>query len=74
MSGDGKRSDCPRAQATAPIFDSTARHEDGHLHHVAEPGAGLLENGVERFEQLPRLSFEVAGQRFSGVVDLVDYH
>src|ERR1700734_123056 len=23
MSGDGKRSDCPKAQATAPILDST---------------------------------------------------
>jgi hypothetical protein len=26
MSGDGKRSDCPSAQATAPILDSTALH------------------------------------------------
>jgi hypothetical protein len=25
MSGDGKRSDCHKAQATAPILDSTAR-------------------------------------------------
>jgi hypothetical protein len=23
MSGDGKRSDCPKAQVTAPILDST---------------------------------------------------
>jgi PAS domain S-box-containing protein len=42
--------------------------EHGHLHHVAELAARLVERGAELLENLTRLRFEVGGKRLSGIV------
>src|SRR6266571_4119529 len=44
------------------------RDENGHLHHVTELAAGLLQSAIQVLEKLPYLALQVARQRSTVVV------
>src|SRR5262245_28421306 len=43
--------------------------EHGHLHHVAQLAAGLLQRAIEILEELPDLAVKIAGKRLAGIID-----
>src|SRR6266568_2050383 len=56
------------ADLREPIAITNVGNEYGHLNHVAELAARLLQRTVEILEKLPDLTFEVACERLAGVV------